>query len=393
MKSPVVKRSIVIAGHKTSVSLEDAFWKGLKEIADDRDVTLSDLVSSIDTDRQHGNLSSAIRLFVLDHYRNPRTPPRQPAVDARPDRDAGGVVSSARRVAAAAGRRRVPARPVSASAARRAAGARLRRGAASRPAAAVAGAGALLSVPFGASGAAAAGCAFGTADGAAAAAFGGFGAAAAAAAAASRAARSIASICLDCCSTARSVSQLVSRLVSMVRSGAGSGPLSATITRRLHSAWHRRRRIERQQRIEHRVGEIDIDGRLQLGAVRPDRDVAQARLPGVDADGGGCLRHRQAGVVERAGDEFADAAALGRNAKLDGAGHRAEHIRIEADKPRLFERDGAEAGQRADERRRAAADAFDLGLERETARRRRPLGAREDRAEFGAGRGRREAAP
>lgn len=70
MKSPVVKRSIVIAGHKTSVSLEDAFWKGLKEIADDRDVTLSDLVSSIDTDRQQGNLSSAIRLFVLDYYRN-----------------------------------------------------------------------------------------------------------------------------------------------------------------------------------------------------------------------------------------------------------------------------------------------------------------------------------
>ena len=68
MKSPVIKRSIVIAGHKTSVSLEDAFWKGLKDIADDRNVTLSDLVSSIDTDRQHGNLSSAIRLFVLDHY-------------------------------------------------------------------------------------------------------------------------------------------------------------------------------------------------------------------------------------------------------------------------------------------------------------------------------------
>ena len=72
MKSPVVKRSIVIAGHKTSVSLEDAFWRGLKEIAGDRDVTLSDLVASIDTDRRHGNLSSAIRLFVLDHYRGPR---------------------------------------------------------------------------------------------------------------------------------------------------------------------------------------------------------------------------------------------------------------------------------------------------------------------------------
>ena len=70
MKSPVVKRSIVIAGHKTSVSLEDAFWKGLKEIAGSRDMTLSDLVSAIDSERRHGNLSSAIRLFVLDHYRS-----------------------------------------------------------------------------------------------------------------------------------------------------------------------------------------------------------------------------------------------------------------------------------------------------------------------------------
>jgi predicted DNA-binding ribbon-helix-helix protein len=69
MKSPVIKRSIVIAGHKTSVSLEDAFWKGLKDIAVGRHTTLSDLVASIDTDRRHGNLSSAIRLFVLDHYR------------------------------------------------------------------------------------------------------------------------------------------------------------------------------------------------------------------------------------------------------------------------------------------------------------------------------------
>jgi predicted DNA-binding ribbon-helix-helix protein len=69
MKSPVVKRSIVIAGHKTSVSLEDAFWKGLKEIASGRDATLSELVASIDADRQHGNLSSALRLFVLDFYR------------------------------------------------------------------------------------------------------------------------------------------------------------------------------------------------------------------------------------------------------------------------------------------------------------------------------------
>jgi predicted DNA-binding ribbon-helix-helix protein len=70
MNSPVVKRSIVIAAHKTSVSLEDAFWKALKEIALARGTTLSNLVTSIDVDRQHGNLSSCLRLFVLDFYRN-----------------------------------------------------------------------------------------------------------------------------------------------------------------------------------------------------------------------------------------------------------------------------------------------------------------------------------
>ena len=68
MKSPVVKRSIVIAGHKTSVSLEDAFWRGLKDIAASRHMALSDLVGSIDSERKHGNLSSAIRLFVLNRY-------------------------------------------------------------------------------------------------------------------------------------------------------------------------------------------------------------------------------------------------------------------------------------------------------------------------------------
>jgi predicted DNA-binding ribbon-helix-helix protein len=69
MKSLVAKRSIVIAGHKTSVSLEDAFWKALKEIASGRDLTLSNMVGAIDSVRVSGNLSSAIRLFVLDHYR------------------------------------------------------------------------------------------------------------------------------------------------------------------------------------------------------------------------------------------------------------------------------------------------------------------------------------
>ncbi|MFZ0459141.1 MAG: ribbon-helix-helix domain-containing protein [Rhodoplanes sp.] len=69
MKSPVVKRSIIIAGHETSVSLEDAFWKRLKEIAEEREMTLSDLVAAIDSQRQQSNLSSALRLFVLNFYR------------------------------------------------------------------------------------------------------------------------------------------------------------------------------------------------------------------------------------------------------------------------------------------------------------------------------------
>jgi len=68
MKSAVLKRSVVIGGHKTSVSLEDRFWGSLKAIAGERNLTLSELVATIDGERQHGNLSSAIRLFVLDHY-------------------------------------------------------------------------------------------------------------------------------------------------------------------------------------------------------------------------------------------------------------------------------------------------------------------------------------
>ena len=69
MKSLVIKRSIVIAGHKTSVSLEDAFWSELKDIAEQKDQTLSSVVGEIDTRRLQGNLSSAIRLFVLDNAR------------------------------------------------------------------------------------------------------------------------------------------------------------------------------------------------------------------------------------------------------------------------------------------------------------------------------------
>ena len=70
MKSLVAKRSIVIDGHKTSVSLEDAFWRDLKNIAHTQQATLSDLVARIDDTREQGNLSSAIRLYVLEYFRN-----------------------------------------------------------------------------------------------------------------------------------------------------------------------------------------------------------------------------------------------------------------------------------------------------------------------------------
>lgn len=65
----VVKRSVVVGGHKTSVSLEDAFWTSLKDIATRRGLTLSTQIDAIDRSRKTSNLSSAIRLFVLDHFR------------------------------------------------------------------------------------------------------------------------------------------------------------------------------------------------------------------------------------------------------------------------------------------------------------------------------------
>ena len=80
MKSTVIKRSVVINGHKTSVSVEDQFWSVLKEIAAERQVSLSELVAMVDHDRgKVGNLSSALRLFVLARYR-----PVTPAASERP---------------------------------------------------------------------------------------------------------------------------------------------------------------------------------------------------------------------------------------------------------------------------------------------------------------------
>jgi predicted DNA-binding ribbon-helix-helix protein len=68
--SSIVKRSILVGGHKTSITLEDAFWLELKKIALTEKMVIAELVTRIDGTREEGNLSSAIRLFVLRHVRN-----------------------------------------------------------------------------------------------------------------------------------------------------------------------------------------------------------------------------------------------------------------------------------------------------------------------------------
>ena len=69
MKSRIVKRSITVHRHKSSVSLEDTFWSGLREIARAQGCSVPNLIAEIDKGRQVGNLSSAIRIFVLEHFR------------------------------------------------------------------------------------------------------------------------------------------------------------------------------------------------------------------------------------------------------------------------------------------------------------------------------------
>jgi len=94
MKSLITKRSIVVNGNKTSVSLEDAFWSGLKEIAHSQHITVSNIIGKIDAGRLHSNLSSAIRLFVLNSIRTKA--PEFIGDDAKPSMWDGGNAHSQR---------------------------------------------------------------------------------------------------------------------------------------------------------------------------------------------------------------------------------------------------------------------------------------------------------
>jgi predicted DNA-binding ribbon-helix-helix protein len=68
-KSAVTKRSVVIGGHKTSVSLEEPFWSEVRAIAEAEQITVSNLLRRIDRERSNANLSSAIRVYVLENVR------------------------------------------------------------------------------------------------------------------------------------------------------------------------------------------------------------------------------------------------------------------------------------------------------------------------------------
>ncbi|AVO46422.1 aryl-sulfate sulfotransferase [Phreatobacter cathodiphilus] len=76
MTSALKKRSAIIGGQKSSVSLEDDFWNAFVEIADARQMTLSDLLTAIDDKRRNGNLSSAVRVFVLQEVLAGRLGPK-----------------------------------------------------------------------------------------------------------------------------------------------------------------------------------------------------------------------------------------------------------------------------------------------------------------------------
>jgi len=68
--SKIAKRSILISGRKTSVSLEEEFWQAFKRIARQRQVLLGELVATVKRQKHSTNLSSAIRLFVLNHFQS-----------------------------------------------------------------------------------------------------------------------------------------------------------------------------------------------------------------------------------------------------------------------------------------------------------------------------------
>ena len=79
----IIKRSIAVNGNRTSVSLEDEFWQGLREIAKKEGRAIAELVEQINRETHSGNLSSAIRVFVLKRFRASADTPKPPSPEAK----------------------------------------------------------------------------------------------------------------------------------------------------------------------------------------------------------------------------------------------------------------------------------------------------------------------
>lgn len=83
------KRSLQIGSRKTSITVEDAFWDALKQISTETSTSVKDLITGVDRRRDHPNLSSAVRLFVLEFYRARQrqdcSAPREAALQGRSD--------------------------------------------------------------------------------------------------------------------------------------------------------------------------------------------------------------------------------------------------------------------------------------------------------------------
>ncbi len=93
MPRAISKRSVIVAGHRSSVSLESEFWEELKQLAAGRAMSINDLITEIDKGRT-GNLSSAIRLHVLAALRGRLTPATtsEPSSPATPSEDPGATL-------------------------------------------------------------------------------------------------------------------------------------------------------------------------------------------------------------------------------------------------------------------------------------------------------------
>lgn len=77
IQSTVKKRSVKLYGHATSITIEDKFWQALKDIAQSKDISLKHLIEQVDEQRT-GNLSSALRVYVLEQYQGTRPSPHTP---------------------------------------------------------------------------------------------------------------------------------------------------------------------------------------------------------------------------------------------------------------------------------------------------------------------------